>query len=128
MAKLVAASNSAREGSLDALRQQQLRLGIEPSPQRALTGPKRAPTITEAEPLFCRYSLDLQYVPNKPLAASFAPGEDCRCPACGLRLAVTADDFWQIGKRTPILISEGGYEKEVMETREFHLGQRFVIK
>ncbi|KAF2791658.1 hypothetical protein K505DRAFT_326689 [Melanomma pulvis-pyrius CBS 109.77] len=127
-AKLIAASNAAREGSLDALRQQQLRLGVEAPPQRALTAPKRASTIIEAEPLFCRYSLDLQYIQNKPLAASFAPGEDCHCPACGLRLAVTSDDFWQIGKRTPILVSEGGYEKEIMETREFHLGQRFVIK
>jgi len=138
-AKLIAASNAAREGSLDALRQQQLRLGTSapsshsdnqspPPAPRSIAAPKRASTIIDAEPLFCRYSLDLQYTPNKPLAASFAPGEDCHCPACGLRLAVTSDDFWQIGKRTPVLITENGYEKEVMETREFHLGQRFVIK
>ncbi|KAF2011862.1 hypothetical protein BU24DRAFT_265296 [Aaosphaeria arxii CBS 175.79] len=128
MAKLVAASNSAREGSLDALRQQQQRLSIEGPPPRALSAPKRASTIVEADPLFCRYSLDLQYIPHKPLAADFAPGGNCRCPACGLCVDATADDFWQIGKRFPVLISDGGYEKEVLETREFHLGQRFVIK
>ncbi|KAF2478361.1 uncharacterized protein BDR25DRAFT_251131 [Lindgomyces ingoldianus] len=128
IAKLVAASNAARDGSLDALRGQQQRLAIEAPPQRALPPPKRASTVVEADPLFCRYSLDLQYIPKKPLAASFAPGGDCRCPDCGVRLPVDSDDFWQIGKRTPILISEGGYEKEVMETREFHLGQRFILK
>ncbi|KAF2195537.1 hypothetical protein K469DRAFT_681842 [Zopfia rhizophila CBS 207.26] len=126
--RLITASQSAREGSLDALRQQYQRMAIDAPPQRALPPPKRASTIIEAEPLFCRYSLDLQYIPNKPLATDFAPGGGCRCPACGVRLAAESDDFWQIGKRTPIIIAEGGYEKEVFEEREFHLGQRFVIK
>jgi hypothetical protein len=45
-----------------------------------------------------------------------------------LRLAVTSDDFWSIGKRTPVTIFENGYERDIMETREFHLDQRFVIK
>lgn len=133
-AKLMAASDSAREGSLKALRQQQQRLGIDrapspPSSIRSLPAPRRASTvIQDSEPLFCRYSLDLQYIPNKPLAADFAPGGTCRCPACNMSLGVTSDDFWHIGKRTPIIIAENGYEKEVMETREFYLGQRFVIK
>ena len=72
--------------------------------------------------------MDLQYIAKKPLAADFAPGGGCRCPACGLRLGVSGDDFWQIGKRTPIIVTENGYEKEIMETREFHLGQRFIVK
>jgi hypothetical protein len=136
-AKIIAASNSAREGSLNALREQQLRLNANlrnenerPSPPRSIAAPKRASTVIEAGPsLYCRYSLDLQYIQNKPLAANFAPGEDCHCPACGLRVDATSDDFWAIGKRTPLLVSSSdGYEKEVMETREFHLGQRFVIK
>jgi hypothetical protein len=67
-------------------------------------------------------------MPNKPLAASMAPGGSCECPACGLRLDVTGDDFWMIGKRTPITIVEKGYETDVMETREFRLGQRFAVK
>ena len=33
-----------------------------------------------------------------------------------------------IGKRTPRTVIEKGYETEVMETREFRLGQRFVLK
>ncbi|KAF2711318.1 hypothetical protein K504DRAFT_427599 [Pleomassaria siparia CBS 279.74] len=130
-AKIIAASNSAREGSLNALRQQQLRLNMENAPRdlsRSLAPRSRASSVIESDPLFCRYSLDLQYIPNKPLATSFAPGESRHCPACGLRLAVASDDFWQIDKRTPMIIEVGGYEKEVMETREFHLGQRFVIK
>lgn len=33
-----------------------------------------------------------------------------------------------IGKRTPIVVIDKGYETEVMETREFRLGQRFALK
>lgn len=33
-----------------------------------------------------------------------------------------------IGKRTPLTVIEGGYKSEVMETREFRLGQRFAVK
>jgi hypothetical protein len=136
MAKLVAASDAAREGSLSALRSQQQRLALEDSsappfaasPSRALTAPKRASSVSGSDTLYCSYSLNLQYISKKPLAASFAPGGECRCPDCGLRLDVSSDDFWQIGKRTPILIKENGYEKEVMETREFRLAQRFVVK
>lgn len=128
MARLVAASNTAREGSLEALRQQRQRLMIEDAP-RSLSPPKRASTMPEEDDgLFCRYSLDLQYMRNKPMAASFAPGGDCRCPACGVRLNVESDDFWAISKRAPVVVTEGGYEKEIIEEREFHLGQRFVVK
>jgi len=135
MAKIIAASNSARDGSLDALHQAQRRLesnrsNRSPSPRGALQPVKRASTSISdgSDQLFCRYSLDLQYVPNKPLAASFAPGGDCQCPACGVRLDVTAEDFWMIGKRTPITVVEKGYERDFMEVREFRLGQRFALK
>lgn len=138
MNKLVAASNAARENSLEAMRQAQQRLGgsiangstRSASPQRSIAAPKRASTVIPDGPdqLFCRYSLDLQYVQNKPLAANFAPGGSCQCPACGVHLDVTADDFWMIGKRTPATIIENGYETDILETREFRLGQRFVLK
>ena len=136
MAKLIAASNSAREGSLKALQDQQARLSSgssnrSPSPQRSIAAPpKRSSTslIDAPKTLYCRYSLDLQYMPNKPLAASMAPGGSCECPACGLRLDVTGEDFWMIGKRTPLTIIEKGYESDIMETREFRLGQRFAVK
>ncbi|KAH8726379.1 hypothetical protein GQ44DRAFT_725968 [Phaeosphaeriaceae sp. PMI808] len=134
-AKLIAASNAAREGSLNALQQAQQRMSSNnsirsASPQRSIAPPKRASTaiMDLSDQLFCRYSLDLQYVQNKPLAANFAPGGSCQCPACGILLDVTADDFWMIGKRTPMTVIEHGYETEVMETREFRLGQRFVLK
>ncbi|KAI1856566.1 hypothetical protein JX265_011525 [Neoarthrinium moseri] len=131
MAKLIAASNAARDGSLDALRQQRDRqlLALEaPPPPQALLPPKRSSTVLETEPLYCRYALDLQYIRNKPLAANFAPGGSCRCPDCGVRLDVESDDFWVIDKRAPRLIADGRYEREVIEEREFHLGQRFVVK
>jgi hypothetical protein len=134
-AKLIAASNAAREGSLNALQQAQQRMSSNntvrsASPQRSIAAPKRAPTaiMDSGDQLFCHYSLDLQYSRDKPLAASFAPGGSCACPACGIPLDVTADDFWMIGKRTPRTIIEHGYETEIMETREFRLGQRFALK
>lgn len=136
MAKLVAASNSAREGSLEAMRQAQDRLGSNqgsirsPSPQRSIAPFKRGPAaIADGhDQLFCRYSLDLQHVQNQPLASTFAPGGACQCPACGAHLDVTADDFWMIGKRTPMTIIDKGFETDILETREFRLGQRFVLK
>ncbi|KAJ4992829.1 hypothetical protein SVAN01_01533 [Stagonosporopsis vannaccii] len=136
MAKLVAASNSAREGSLKALQDQQIRLSSgasnrSGSPQRSIAAPPKRSSqslVEVPDTLYCRYSLDLQYIPNKPLAASMAPGGSCECPACGLRLDVTGEDFWMIGKRTPITVVEKGYETDIMETREFRLGQRFAVK
>ncbi|KAF2272193.1 uncharacterized protein EI97DRAFT_426868 [Westerdykella ornata] len=132
LSKLIAASNQARDGSLDALRQHQQRLALEAPPPRSLpstsSSSTRSSSSLSADGLFCRYAIDLQTLPNKPLAADFAPGGRCRCPACGVRIDATADDFWKIGKRTPVLISENRLQKQVFENREFVLGQRFVIK
>ncbi|KAF7563555.1 hypothetical protein G7046_g562 [Stylonectria norvegica] len=148
MAKLVAASDAARDGSLNALRQQRHRLlmatgeGSQSShsppqslvsqppakPQLALGPPKRASTIIESDPLFCRYSLDLQYIRNKPLVTSFAPGGECICPACDMRVPAESNDYWVIGKRMVRYVGEGRYERQVEEAVEFHLGQRFIVK
>lgn len=225
MARLVAASDAAREGSLDALHQQRRRLttdnvaAIEGIPQqqrrpRSFSPPplssvgvgvgvgigggtrRRSRTLAplplpELEPqpqprrhhhqhqnhppypesdilsttsttttidnndavapvpaddndgLFCPYSIDLQrplhhhHQPAMPLASSFAPGGDRRCPACNARLAAAApDDVWAITKRVagePIVVvgQEGRRQKEVVmadEEREFRLGQRFLVK
>jgi hypothetical protein len=41
----------------------------------------------------------------------------------------TSEDFWMIGKRTPAtVLSASGFETDILETREFKLAQRFVIK
>lgn len=146
MNKLIAASNAARDGSLDALRQQRQRqtLAIEapapapapavpmPPPAVSFAPPKRAMTVvSEPEPIYCRYSLDLQYVRNKPLARTFAPGGDCCCPGCGIRLHAEADDFWEIEKRArgrPREGRRGSSSEVVLDEREFHVGQRFVVK
>ncbi|KAM0551222.1 hypothetical protein ACHAPJ_008567 [Fusarium lateritium] len=131
MAKLVAASDAAREGSLGALRQQQQRLLADepqPPPQLALPPPKRASTIVQADPLYCRYGLDLQYIPERPLSSSFAPGGDRLCPACDVFLDVEADDGWAIGKTASRWITEQGYRREIDEELEFHVDPRFVVK
>ncbi|RYO90123.1 hypothetical protein DL762_002848 [Monosporascus cannonballus] len=156
VARLVAASDAARDGSLDALRHQRQRLTATktplaqpppPSSRRSFSLPaNRRPVAALTAPedeLFCRYSLDLQHARNKPLASSFAPGGDCRCPACGVRLAAARpDDFWAITKRAVVKSYDdstsgggGSYDRHrqkqqelVEEEREFHLGQRFVVK
>lgn len=132
MAKLSAASDAAREGSISALRAQQQRLTLEESPRlsldeglrpRALPPPKRASTLVleDDHPLFCRYALELQFRPSKLLSGDFAPGGACRCPECDVRIDAASDDYWRIGKRV-VGGREGG------EVREFFLGQRFVVK
>ncbi|KAK8058504.1 hypothetical protein PG994_008952 [Apiospora phragmitis] len=144
MSKLIAASNAARDGSLDALRQQRQRqtLAIEapptpavpmPPPAVSFAPPRCASTSLAAdpEPLYCRYSLDLQYVRHKPLARTFASGGDCRCPVCGVRLHAESDDFWEIEKRArgrPREGRRGSSGEVVLDEREFHVGQRFVVK
>lgn len=136
MQKLIEAQKTARISSIAALRDQEARLGGSrtDSPPRGLPPPKRASTIAgsvienDSNPLYCRYSSDLQFMPSKPLARDFAPGGSCQCPSCFTPIDATADDFWKIGKCTPVIVADKGYEKEILETREFVLGQRFVIK
>lgn len=173
MAKLVAASDAAREGSLGALRDQRQRLLLEApeerrspqlaigpprrastvsesvhssqmalgpprrastvsgsvhSSQMALAPPRRSSTVVDADPLYCRYSLDLQYNHNKPLAASFAPRRECQCPACGVQLDAESDDVWAIRKRVKRWLLVDGYDRQVEEDVEIIVDQRFVVK
>lgn len=99
-----------------------------PGPQKGFAHPKRASTILDAEPLHCRYVLDLQYLQNKSLNASFVPGGSCRYRTCGVRLDIRSVDFYEINERVPRVVADGRYEYKVIEEREFHLGQRFVVK
>ncbi|KAH7233441.1 hypothetical protein BKA59DRAFT_560232 [Fusarium tricinctum] len=132
MARLIAASDAARDGSLGALRQQRQRLMDDevpmPPPQQALPPPKRAPTVIRDDPLYCRYALDLQSDSERPLSSSFVPHGDRLCPACDVFLDVEDDDGWAIGKTAPRWITENGYKREIDEELEFHVDPRFVVK
>ncbi|KAI5919086.1 hypothetical protein F4810DRAFT_688800 [Camillea tinctor] len=129
MQKLILASKTAREGSLDALRQQYWRLLDTIPPPRRLQPPQRASMDRDNDSIFCRYSLDLQYDPRKQLSASFAPGGNGRCPYCRVRLDIApSNTYWHIEKRVPVVISDGRHRKEIIKDRSFHLGQRFAIK
>ncbi|KAH7320584.1 hypothetical protein B0I35DRAFT_390437 [Stachybotrys elegans] len=140
MAKLIAAANAARDNSLDALQQQKQRQMMEaPPPQPPLSPrssfgpPRRAPTIVSnpsinANGLFCKYSVELQSGRRRPLASSFSPRGDGRCPACNVLLDVGPDDCWGIEKTLRARIREGGRDKDVLEEREFKFGQRLMIK
>ncbi|KAH6890679.1 hypothetical protein B0T10DRAFT_324932 [Thelonectria olida] len=98
------------------------------SRQMALAPPKRASTVVEPAPLYCRYSLDLQYAQNRNLVTSFAPGGSCQCPACGMQLDAESDDCWAIRKRATRWILVEGYKREIEEDVEFLVDQRFVVK
>ncbi|CAH0015969.1 unnamed protein product [Clonostachys rhizophaga] len=86
------------------------------------------PSVVESDPLYCWYSLDLQYSQHKPLAINFAPRNDCRCPDCGVRVDVESDDRWVIEKRTSPPPSPDGYRERRQGRIEFVANARFVIK
>ncbi|KAK7727907.1 hypothetical protein SLS63_006987 [Diaporthe eres] len=78
-----------------------------PPPPRALMPPPRSKTpapppprssskMRNAKDFFCRYSIDLQRSPRMPLARSFDPGRESRCPACKIRIPVDSDDMWDV--------------------------------
>ncbi|KAI1270795.1 hypothetical protein F5Y07DRAFT_393245 [Xylaria sp. FL0933] len=126
--RLIGASLAARNGSLDALRQQCQRLSFEAYPQpRSLNSTNHYAANIGAGELFCKYSLTLQNIPGMPLSASFAPGGDGHCPSCRVQLDPEASDtYWHIEKRAPSSTkSENGDT-----TKEYHfdLGQRFIVK
>ncbi|KAI8944272.1 hypothetical protein F4801DRAFT_232101 [Xylaria longipes] len=126
--RLIAASLAARNGSLDALRQQYQRLSFEAYPQhRGPPETRHHSSDVGTEQLFCRYSLALQNTPDLLLSASFAPGGDGHCPACKVQLdPETSDTYWHVAKRVPAKIE--GKDEESMREYHFDLGQRFIVK
>lgn len=90
--------------------------------------------------LFCRYSLDLQRMPDMTLSRTFDPPEAKQhhpgphCPACREPLAVDATDEWAI--EIPVLRVPRGRSRsrsrgrrEAGETiKRFRVPARFVIK
>ncbi|RYC55833.1 hypothetical protein CHU98_g10373 [Xylaria longipes] len=119
-------SLAARNGSLDALRQQYQRLSFEAYPQhRGPPETRHHSSDVGTEQLFCRYSLALQNTPDLLLSASFAPGGDGHCPACKVQLdPETSDTYWHVAKRVPAKIE--GKDEESMREYHFDLGQRFI--
>ncbi|KAI0197453.1 hypothetical protein EV127DRAFT_11273 [Xylaria flabelliformis] len=126
--RLIAASVAARNGSLDALRQQYQRLSFEAFPQhRSLPETRHHSSDGGTEQLFCRYSLALQHTPDLPLSASFGPRGDGFCPACKVQLdPETSDTYWHVVKMVPVSIE--GEKEESMGEYHFDLGQRFIVK
>lgn len=145
--KLVTAQQSARAGTLEALKDQYSRMRLDNGSvdsrnssrlllegaaggpvqrQRTLPAPQQqqddfAPArrvqsmpLGANDPLFCRYSEDLQLDSRRPLAASFSGNGNCRCPACGVGLDVDNTRVWTVATR------DG--------SRDFVLNARFMIK
>ncbi|RWA09482.1 hypothetical protein EKO27_g5621 [Xylaria grammica] len=110
--RLIAASLAARNGSLDALRQQYQRLSFEAYPQpRSLPGASRHSSEVGDGELF----------------SSFAPGGDGHCPSCRVQLdPETPDTYWHIEKM--VAGSTQGGNGDSMTEYHFDLGQRFIVK
>ncbi|KAI0407547.1 hypothetical protein F4802DRAFT_27863 [Xylaria palmicola] len=125
--RLIAASSTARDGSLDALRQQYQRLSFEAHPrQRGLPETEWNPTDMTPGEIYCNYSLALQNTPELPLLVSFAPGGNGCCSTCGVQLdRETAETYWHIEKSAPL---DPTKETESQKQYQFNLGQRFIIK
>ena len=137
MSKLIAAQEAARDGSLDALDGQYMRLITEErtrsksvsAPKRQLTLPaapqrerslspiRRVRTLPLSPPsLYCPYSEDLQHIPKNSISSSFAPGVSHSCPACGVRINIDSQNTW-------IFESAGG--RNVPDVR---ITARFILK
>ncbi|KAJ3580410.1 hypothetical protein NPX13_g152 [Xylaria arbuscula] len=126
--QLIAASLAARNGSLDALRQQYQRISSEACPPpRSLTSSSHHTSDLGAGEIFCKYSLALQNTPGLPLSAPFALGGDGRCHVCRVQLdPETTNTYWHIEKRA----AANARDEKGDSTKEYHfdLGQRFIIK
>ncbi|KAI3390941.1 hypothetical protein diail_8339, partial [Diaporthe ilicicola] len=72
---------------------------LPPPPRSRATAPppsRSASKMRQAKDFFCRYSIDLERSPNMPLARSFDPGRESRCPACKHRIPVDSDEMWDV--------------------------------
>lgn len=147
--RLIVAQQTARQGSLDALRdqydrmldQQQSRsIGYDP-PRRQLTlptqvdsstddsfpPPRRVKTLPALQSppddlLYCRYATDLQAEPKRNLVSSFAPTGSQRCPACDVRIPVSTQNIWDFETRTPV-----GDDSQY-EVKSFTFDARLIVK
>lgn len=130
--RLIAAQDRARDGSLDALRDQYDRmlqstsrrgsLFIEdqrsgplarqltlpspnadspmdddmPPPRRVRTLPANTGATQFPQGLYCRYAYDLQNDFQLGVSRAFSPSGSQRCPACDIKVPVTADKVWVV--------------------------------
>jgi hypothetical protein len=153
--KLYNATELAREGSLAALQGQYQRM-LQSAPMKrpmairrissqpsVASGRKSLPPLSKAktaitqttindspdDPLFCRYSYDLQRDGRIPLAPGFLPGGDSSCRACGAMLEIEPGRAWKITKEVVReRIATADYDEEVVEDRIYLVSNRFVIK
>jgi len=78
-------------------------------------------------PLFCRYAAALQG--GEQLDVCFSRGGSNSCPLCGTNMAVEEGRAWKIVKEVVHnKISTPEYDDEIIEDREYLIGNRFVIK
>lgn len=157
--KLYNASELAREGSLTALQQQYQRMSqaapiqrpmairrissnptvtskqqksLPPASHAGSAVAKRAPSVlndSPDEPLFCKYSYELQRDGRQPLEAAFLPGGSNDCRACGALLEVEQGRAWKVNREVVReKVSTPEYDEEIVEDRTYLINNRFIIK
>ena len=153
--RLIAAQDSARQGSLDALRDQYDRmledqkrpLPIEYEPRRrsrqytlpppdadesfapvrrVQTMPANSGSRSSSPPLlYCRYAHDLQTNTRMELSPAFSDSGSQRCPACDVRIPVSSSQVWVFETRTPV---RSQHEDNLVELRSFSTDARLLVK
>jgi hypothetical protein len=150
--KLYNATELAREGSLAALQGQYQRMlqaapikrpvtirrtSSQPSiasDRKSLPPPSKAKTAitvngSPEDPLFCRYSYDLQRDNRLSLVPEFLLGGNNSCRACGAILEIEPGRAWKITKEVVReRVSTAEYDEEVVEDRVYLISNRFIIK
>lgn len=160
--RLIAAQDSARQGSLDALRDQynrmlpadprrrSVQLEYDP-PRRQLTlpAPIDSPIDGDFAPVrrvqtqpvlnhsyespdldtYCRYAIDLQSDPRRPLHSAFSTSGSQRCPACAVTIPVSTQDTWVFETRVPIPGSHSEEDNsQLVELRTYRTDARLIVK
>ncbi|KIW07213.1 hypothetical protein, variant 2 [Verruconis gallopava] len=148
--KLYNATELARDGSIAALQGQYQRMlqaapiqrpptvrrissqpSVVSASRKSLPAPSKAKTFADTvdDPLFCRYSYDLQRDNRLALDKEFLSGGGCSCFVCGVLLDVEPGRAWKITKehvRDRIVTPD--YDEEIIEDRIYLVNNRFVIK
>lgn len=148
--RLVAAQDQAKQGSLEAMRDQARRMGRRSShweidTRRQLTLPtpdspmddgfpqprrvRTEPTTYDLPPaLYCRYAYDLQTDQSVEIHRNFLPQSSLKCPACRAYVGVSTQNGWVLETRTLLPASQQDERGGLTELRKYRMDARLVLK
>lgn len=155
--RLIAAQDRAKQGSLDAMRDQYQRMLVDENRRRSLVEddarrqltlpapavdspsddfaqPRRVRTVPanlgslSPASLYCRYAADLQTNYRKAIHPAFSPQGSQRCPACDVRVPISTQSVWVLETRTPLPRHQQDERGDLVELRRYTMHARLVLK